>query len=79
MSPEASGCKEIWAVLLILTSSDCPDPWVSTGGGRGLSRKASYSRGSASTRGGSRGRAKGGKKGAAKPRSKMGAFGAADD
>ncbi|KAH9985368.1 hypothetical protein BJV77DRAFT_1032773 [Russula vinacea] len=62
-------------------SKDCPDPWVSTGSGRGrgLGRKASFSRGSSSTRGGSRGRGRGGKKAATKPRSKTGVFRAADD
>jgi len=60
---------------------DCPDPWVSAGstrGGRGLSRKASFSRGSSSTRGSSKGRSRG-KKTTTKPRSKTGAFRAADD
>jgi len=79
---KVSDSEVTWAVcrpVLILASLDCPDPWVSAGGNRGLSRKASFSRGSGSTRGTSRGRSRGGKKGAAKPRSKMGAFRAADD
>jgi len=59
-------------------SKDCPDPWVSTRGSRGLSRKASF-HGSSSTRATSRGRGRGGKRAATKPRSKTGAFGAADE
>ena len=79
---KVSGSDATWAIprrVLISTSLDCPDPWVSAGGNRDLSRKASFSRGSGMARGTSRGRGRGGKKGAAKPRSKTGAFRAADD
>ena len=75
---KASDGHEMWPAhhtVLIPAQLDCPDPWVSTGsgrGGRGLSRKASFSRGS------SRGRGRG-KKAVTKPRSKTGAFRAADD
>ena len=66
--------------MLTVLNLDCPDPGFATGGAsRSLGRKASYSRGSSSTRGGTRGRGRGGKKAAAKPRSKTGAFRAADD
>ncbi|KAI9507464.1 DNA topoisomerase [Russula earlei] len=65
----------------IFGPSDCPDPWVSTRGNRGSSRKASFRNSTSSTtRATSRGRGRGGKRGGTtKPRSKTGAFLAADN